>query len=318
LFKTDHHELIVSQQDALDSIPSAICAMDQPTMDGVNTYFVSQRTRAAGVKVVLSGLGGDEVFGGYGSFHDVPRMERFREFWEHFPKSARWAVSGAFEWLSPRSDQNRKLAALIRGNGRVVHPYFLSRTLFTPKTRAELMPSASDETGRRADEPLHESLRQTEGLDAVNRVSYLESRCYMLNTLLRDSDVMSMAHGLELRVPLIDHKLAQQVMALPGAWKLEGSTPKALLVAALKGILPDTILRRPKRGFTLPFDLWMRDRLRSDVESSLKRVADGPLGESLSAPRVQDVWAEFLRGGTSWSRPWALFVLQRWCEQNLS
>jgi asparagine synthase (glutamine-hydrolysing) len=199
-----------------------------------------------------------------------------------------------------------------------VHPYFLSRTLFPPKTRSELMPSTSDETGRRADEPLHESLRQTEGLDAVNRVSYLESRCYMLNTLLRDSDVMSMAHGLELRVPLIDHKLAQQVMALPGAWKLEGSTPKALLVAALKGTLPDSILRRPKRGFTLPFDLWMRDRLRSAVESSLKRVADGPLGECLSAERAQEVWSEFLRGGTSWSRPWALFVLQRWCEQNLT
>jgi len=318
LFKTDHHELTVSQQDALDSIPSAIAAMDQPTMDGINTYFVSQRTRAAGVKVVLSGLGGDEVFGGYGSFRDVPRMERFGEFWGNFPKGARRAVSGAFEFISPASDQNRKLAVLIRGNGQVVHPYFLSRTLFAPKRRAQLMRFATNDVIDRAKAPLCESLRQAEGLDSINRVSYLESCCYMLNTLLRDSDVMSMAHGLELRVPLIDHQLAQRVLALPGSWKLEGRTPKALLVGALNGALPDSVLQRPKRGFTLPFDLWMRDRLRSDIESAMKRVSDGPLGGLLSAQGAQDVWTEFLQGGTSWSRPWALFVLQRWCEQNLS
>ena len=87
----------------------------------------------------------------------------------------------------------------------------------------------------RANAPLQESLSHARELDAINRVSYLEARCYMLNTLLRDSDVMSMAHGLELRVPLIDHVLADKVMALPGAWKLDSNVPKPLLVHALKG-----------------------------------------------------------------------------------
>jgi asparagine synthase (glutamine-hydrolysing) len=233
LFKTDHHELPVSQEDALGAIPDALRAMDQPTIDGVNTFLVSQRTRAAGVKVALSGLGGDEIFGGYGSFHAVPRMERYGRLWANVPGVARKAVSGVFEILAPASDQSRKLAALIRGNGNVVHPYFLSRQLFVPHIRAGLMPSLSRETLRQANSPLQESLRHTTGMDPINRVSYLESRCYMLNTLLRDSDIMSMAHGLELRVPLIDHCLAQQVMAIPGSLKVGGPSSKHLLVDAL-------------------------------------------------------------------------------------
>jgi asparagine synthase (glutamine-hydrolysing) len=317
LFKTDHHELAVSQHDAFATIPDALRAMDQPTIDGVNTYFVSQRTRAAGVKVALSGLGGDEVFGGYGSFHAVPRMERFGRLWANVPGAARRAVSGTYEMLAPASDQNRKLAALIRGNGRVVHPYFLSRMLFAPTKRAELLQSISDDALRRADAPLRENLRHTEALDPINRVSYLESRCYMLNTLLRDSDFMSMAHGLELRVPLIDHQLARLVMGIPGSVKTGGSSPKHLLVEALSGALPDTLVRRPKRGFTLPFEHWMRGALRSEMESTLKRIATAPLGGVLNAKGAREVWADFLTGETSWSRPWSLFVLQRWCEQNV-
>ncbi|HST08798.1 MAG TPA: asparagine synthase C-terminal domain-containing protein, partial [Terriglobales bacterium] len=317
LFNTDHHEIMVSQQDALATIPDALRAMDQPTIDGVNTYFVSQRTRAAGVKVALSGLGGDEVFGGYGSFHSVPRMERFGVLWANVPGAARRALSGAYEVLAPSSDQNRKLAALVRGNGRVVHPYFLSRMLFAPKVRAKLAPSIPVEVSRKADVPQREALRKTQELDAINRVSYLESRCYMLNTLLRDSDAMSMAHGLELRVPLIDHQVAQEVMALPGTLKISGSSPKQLLVNALHGTLPDALIKRPKHGFTLPFEHWMRDALRPEIESTLRRIGTGPLQGLIDSDGARKVWVDFLNGETSWSRPWSVFVLQRWCEQNV-
>jgi asparagine synthase (glutamine-hydrolysing) len=140
----------------------------------------------------------------------------------------------------------------------------------------------------------------------------------MLNTLLRDADSMSMSQGLEVRVPLIDHQLAKTVLALPGEWKLNG-TPKNLLVAAMAGSLPDEIVHRPKRGFTLPFEHWMRQELRSEIEPVLdrKRLNDGPLGELLVADRVERVWNDFLSGETSWSRPWSLYVLQRWCELHL-
>jgi len=128
---------------------------------------------------------------------------------------------------------------------------------------------------------------------------------------------MSMAHGLEVRVPLIDHRLAEQTMRLPGAWKVGKSGPKPLLVGALGGTLPDSIVQRPKRGFTLPFERWMRETLRSEVESTIGKIADGPLANLVSGDAAGAVWSDFLCGRTSWTRPWALFVAQRWCEQNL-
>jgi asparagine synthase (glutamine-hydrolysing) len=315
LFQTDHHEILVSQQDALDAIPAAIRAMDQPTMDGVNTYFVSQRARAAGVKVALSGLGGDELFAGYSSFETVPRMERFSQWWSHSPGILRRTAAGSFASLAPRSDQNRKLTSLIRGNGRVLHPYFLSRMLFAPDQRQQLMPAA--DSLRAAEAGVRTTLQETSDLDPINRVSYLETRCYMLNTLLRDSDFMSMAHGLEIRVPLIDHRLAKKAMQIPGSWKLEAGTPKPLLVHALNGALPDSIVHRKKRGFTLPFEHWMKDSLRSEMERSWPSMAAGPLQKAINPSAAQQVWQDFLHGRTSWSRPWSLFVLQQWCVQNL-
>jgi len=315
-FRTDHHEILVSQRDALEAVPSALKAMDQPTMDGINTYFVSRETRKAGVKVALSGLGGDEVFAGYTSFRDVPRAERMSDFWKRMPRTLRGGVAAMFAALSPANDQNRKLAALVAGNGRVLHPYFVARMLFTPTRQDLLFPAASVAARESASMSQRDSLQRSRALDPVNRVSYLESRCYMLNTLLRDADFMSMSQGLEVRVPLIDHQLAKQVLSLPGSWKLNG-TPKKLLVACLAGSLPEEIVHRPKRGFTLPFEHWMRQELRSEIEPVLTdRAGVGPLEGFLDGNQVSQVWKDFLQGAVSWTRPWSLYVLQRWCELN--
>jgi len=316
-FKTDHHELLVSQKDGLEAIPAALVAMDQPTMDGINTYFVSQQTRAAGVKVALSGLGGDEMFAGYSSFRNVPQMERFAQLWQHFPGFLRGTIAGIYGALAPASDQNRKLAALIRENGRLIDPYFLSRMLFTPAQQSHLMASKNETLASRATSSLRTALGDTLNLDSVNRISYLEARCYMLNTLLRDADVMSMAHGLEVRVPLLDHMLAEQLMALPGPAKLSSERPKPVLVDALNGALPPKIVHRPKRGFALPFEHWVRQSLRPQVQSALTKPIDGPLGAVLQSSALRQTWRDFERGATSWSRPWSLFVLRNWCEQHL-
>ena len=317
-FRTDHHEIDVSQADVLAAIPDALGAMDLPTMDGINTYFVSRETRRTGVKVALSGLGGDEIFAGYSTFRDVPRMERFAQMWKRVPRIVRAPFASAFGAMAPASDQNRKLLSLAADNGRALHPYFLSRMLFTPRQRDLLLRSDQAGASETAAGSQRERLEHAWPLDAINRVSYLETRCYMLNTLLRDSDFMSMSQGLEVRVPLIDHLLAKAVLALPGQWKING-TPKKLLVGALAGSLPDDIVHRPKRGFTLPFEHWMRQELRTAVEPVLeiKRVEEGPLGGFLDAGQVQKVWMDFLSGETSWSRPWSLYVLQRWCETHL-
>ena len=316
-FHTDHHEILVSQQDVLGVIPDALRAMDLPSMDAVNTFFVSRETRAAGVKVALSGLGGDEVFAGYSNFRAVPRMERFSKTWKNIPNAVRSPFADVFAAFAPVNDQNRKLTSLFRENGRVLHPYFLSRMLFTP-SQCDLLLRDHDPLARgRACESQLENLHRAQHLDPVNRVSYLESRCYMLNTLLRDADVMSMSQGLELRVPLIDHMLAKRVLALPGSRKL-GRNPKPLLLGALAKPLPSEIVHRPKRGFTLPFERWLREDFHPAIEPVLAalHVADGPLGTLLNGQSVEKVWQSFLRGNVSWSRPWSLYVLQSWCEQH--
>jgi asparagine synthase (glutamine-hydrolysing) len=137
----------------------------------------------------------------------------------------------------------------------------------------------------------------------------------MRNTLLRDSDSMSMAHGLELRVPFLDQALVEACFHIPGEKKLKGSSSKSLLLASLGVDLPSEIVKRPKRGFTLPFERWLRGEMRPVVEDSL--LSENSSSTFLTAGASSDVWNRFLAGETSWSRPWSLFVLKRWCEQNL-
>jgi asparagine synthase (glutamine-hydrolysing) len=316
-FSSEHQAIMVSQRDVLDAIPYALKAMDQPTIDGLNTFLIARQTRAAGIKVALSGLGGDELFAGYSTFRDVPRMEHFERFWGRFPSILRQPPLRMFSSMSEDTDKNRKLTTLGNKKGGSLHPYFLARALFTPEQRDSLLTYVDPDALGRADAPLNEDLRHAAALDPINRVSYLEARCYMLNTLLRDSDVMSMAHGLELRVPLIDHQLADKLLTLPGAWKLDGDTPKPLLVGALKGALPNEIVRRKKQGFTLPFERWLRENLRAEIEAALRKIGRGLLGSLLNYDAVAQVWDDFLSQKTSWSRRiWSLYVLEQWCELN--
>src|SRR5262249_39651272 len=147
--------------------------------------------------------------------------------------------------------------------------------------------------------------------------SVAETRTYMHDVLLRDTDQMSMAGALEVRVPFLDHLLVEYVMSLPDRYKEARGTPKRLLVEALGGLLPDAIVHRPKQGFTLPFDPWMHGPLRAFCAERLspERVADRGI---LAPHAVSELWRGFLAGrpDVTWSRPWVLVVLEEWLARN--
>jgi len=312
-FKTEHQEITLTGEEFLSSIPDALSAMDQPSVDGFNTFIISRAVRRTGLKVALSGQGGDELFAGYHTFRYVPRMEKFYALERWLPSPLRSVLASAIPGRDS-SDRRRKLAALMEGNGALVHPYFLSRMVFVPRQQRQLLRTGSNRALKSA---MATALAPTATLDPVNRVSYLELTNYMANTLLRDADCMSMASGLELRLPFLDHPLVEYVLSIPGGMKLDSRTPKHLLVKAMRGLLPDEIVHRPKRGFTLPFEHWLRGPLKQSVESALTHAGDGPLADVLDPAAVAQVWDAFLEGRTSWSRPWLLYTLDKWCTNNL-
>jgi asparagine synthase (glutamine-hydrolysing) len=276
---------------------------------------VSAKTRAAGVKVALTGLGADELFAGYSNFRRVPRMESLAARLRRLPVLAREPLAASLTMVAGRSDRNRKLAELLLPE-RSIHPYFLVRALFAEREQRALLPGKGyPESERLLQDALRELISASSALDPVNRVSYLESHCYMRNTLLRDSDGMSMAHGLELRVPFLDRALVEACFRIPGKKKLEGRLPKGLLLKSLGVELPVQIAKRAKRGFTLPFEKWLRVEMRPVVERALLDSDPGPV--ALDPKAVREVWNRFLAGETSWTRPWSLFVLKNWSEQNL-
>jgi asparagine synthase (glutamine-hydrolysing) len=315
---TDHRELRLSGEDMQAGLDEAVAAFDQPSMDGINSYFVSWAARQAGLKVALSGLGGDELFGGYSTFRSAPRVESLADLARWVPAPLRsLAAEGLRKTSRRRPDAAGKLAAAWDLPDALPHPYFFTRALFTPEgARALLQDAGPGWAATSWWAWLSEAARQANAFDTFARVSWLEMRSYMVNTLLRDTDAMSMSHSLEVRVPFLDHPLVEYVLALPASAKRGRGIPKALLVEALEDLLPREILAQRKRTFTFPWQNWLRGPLRERVAAGL---ADWTpvLGEILDRERVAAVWQDFLRGRTSWSRPWSLYVLNEWARKHL-
>ena len=304
-FNTDHSEIRLSEDHLLGILPTAIAAIDQPTMDGLNTFVVSSAVKREGITVALSGLGGDELFAGYPSFRRALKLGAMS------PASRRFlrAASGVGKFALNGSVQRRKFWQLMNSEGRPEDVYRISRQLFSTGAVTEL-------TGREASN--HASNGHRHDSDIVNAISRLELRGYMTNTLLRDTDAMSMAHSLEVRVPFVSVRLVDFVLSLPGEWKLRGGDgPKPLLADVMSDLLPRDFMSRPKMGFTLPFEKWMQGKMRSELSAVLgdeKRLSLVGLNSEI----VGKVWRRFLEKpkAVGWSRPWALYVLVKWCEIN--
>lgn len=309
-FSTEHNEIVLSGTDMLRELPAALSAMDQPTFDGVNTYIVAKQARKAGLTVALSGVGGDEMFGGYSTFKNVARLNALRRY---LPPLASHASAALARRVLRDTDQARKLARWLDGHDLDGEAYLLTRELFGPDDRRLLSPTMADHNSARKSE-----LTPLPRLDVSNLVSARELSHYMPNVLLHDTDVMSMAHSLEVRVPFLDHRLVEFVASLSGEVKSDGRRPKPLLVEAIGDSLPTEIAQRPKIGFTLPLASWLGGPLRSTVEETLlDSHFGGQAGDALDPAATGAVWQRFCDGKGTWVRPWALYVLKVWSERHL-
>jgi asparagine synthase (glutamine-hydrolysing) len=315
--ETRHRTLELDESDLVNALPEAIAAMDQPTVDGINTFLISKCARQAGWKVALSGIGGDELFGGYGSFSLLPKLSVFEKYLSALPRSWRIFTGNCLKRFLPASDLNSKLAHFVRGQKSGSHSYFLLRALF-PEERVLSLFRDKNRASKEILKHLQRTQQQLDSMSALHplkQISYLELTHYLSNTLLRDTDMMSMAHGLEIRVPLIDHRLVELMFSIPSEIQFARPPPKSLLVNSLPNPLPPEIVHRKKMGFTLPFEHWMRNELREEVESVLLEPVF-PLADFIDETEVREVWMDFLARRVSWSRPWALYVLKKWLKIN--
>jgi asparagine synthase (glutamine-hydrolysing) len=288
---TDHHHIELFEGEKLEMVSAAVTHMDLPTIDGINTFLVSREAARAGFKVVLSGLGADEVFGGYPVFRD-------------------------YAWIRLLAGTPR----MIQAAGKLLRPSF---HLFTD--------IPADKTGQalswwwrriwNGDELAKiglnaPSFRRTPGpslRDAMAEISWGEISGYLRDMLLRDSDAMSMAHSLELRVPFLDNALFEYVLSLPAGIKFSPDVPKFLLLEATRDLLPQQSWNRPKMGFSLPMESWMRRPLRDFCKAGADQA-----GNHLGLDRSQNsqLWSAWEKGRLGWPKMWAWVVLGHYLEHS--
>jgi asparagine synthase (glutamine-hydrolysing) len=322
----EHHDLRLTQRTFKDHLDDALNSLDQPTFDAINTYFVSRIVRQTGTKVALAGTGGDELFGGYRTFAELPLVRRVARLCRFLPAAAVRAAavlatrvrSGCPGEVPPQTRWG-KLSDVLTAGSELLDLYQSAYGLFTRDFLGQLS-SWSSSTALRSGLPadwaarLQRLIAEEGDLEAI---STLELACFLGERLLRDTDAVSMAVSLEVRVPYLDHVLIEALAALDVRTRFQPLGDKRLLRRlALKDLDP-TIFDRPKSGFELPLDIWCRDSLLSQITDAF---ADRVLCESvgLNSAAVTRLLRAFLAGapGMSWSRIWSLFVLLWWSRRH--
>jgi len=293
-------------------IDSCISVMDQPSVDGINSYWISKIAAARGFKVALSGQGADELFGGYSSWQWFTRLEHIAAWTRHFPSSSSRFFAHE-EWPY----RWRKLAYLFGDGDAFLASQLAVRVLFLDDdvTRLLLPGFLKEATGPGTRECLKSSASDFNNMDHSTILSSMDIRTHLQPRLLRDLDVMSMAHGLEVRPAFLDHRIVEFVLAYPDAAR----RPKELLFASMKRFMPAELLmvlrKRAKRTFTFPFAKWLARDLKPEIDDTFSQKQLSSRG-ILNSAEVQRVWKRFQSAPKSvgWSRIWSLFVLARWCE----
>ncbi len=314
-YKTNHHEIELSVSAFKDLIPEGLKFMDHPSGDGLNTYVVSKKTRESGIKMALSGLGGDELFGGYSIFNQVPELQG-KKWLNSFPVYLRKPL-GQLNHLRKGTVESAKIKELLKlptFDLEYVYQYY--RQVFLDEHITQLV-NLKALPENRVLRSVYEQVgfnKEGWGLPALSRISVADMSTYMQNTLLRDADQMSMANGLEVRVPFLDHELVSYVLGIRDEIK-NPETPKKILVESFSDMIPESIYNRKKMGFVLPYELWMKTELRSFCESRINELKKIPYFRDNALDKF---WKAFLNGNkqVTWSRLWPLVVLGDWIKEN--
>ena len=323
---TQHHEVVLTQERFVGSLETALDSLDQPTFDGLNAYFMSQAVRGAGFTVALAGTGGDELFGGYTTYRDLPVLQRWSRRAAWIPRDLQAAAATLATWPLRRSGravppQTRwaKLPDMVRHGDDLLALYQLAYALFLPAFQHELLaPGFAEPLADGLPQTMRQRvLAETGGRTPLSALSIMEQRLFLGERLLRDNDVASMASSLEQRVPLVDQVLFESVDRLDDQARYQPLGRKATLRrVGLRGLDP-ALFEQPKRGFVLPFDRWIRHGLKKAMDATLRDPqAIAPTG--LAPAAVERLWRAFLDGapGLYWSRVWSVYVFVRWCHRN--
>lgn len=324
---TEHQEVMLTERYFLDRLDPALNSLDQPSFDGLNSYFMSQAVRDAGFKVALVGSGGDELFGGYTSFRDLPQLGRFSQRTKFIPGGVKLAgarmlaaMKQPSAALFPPQTRWAKLPDMVQRADDLLALYQLAYALFLPSLQNDLLGDEANAVERVDGLPpeVQRQLREEiAGRTPLSAISVLEQRLFLSERLLRDTDATSMAASIEIRLPLVDHVLFEHVDRLDDSLRYEPVRFKgALRRIGLAGLDPG-LFDRPKSGFELPYDRWLRSALGQRIDSTL-RDREQITAAGLNASAVTRVWQAFLDGapGLYWTRIWALYVLIAWCARH--
>lgn len=308
-FKTNHTSVVLDKNELLHKIVAGLDVMDSPSADGINTFLLADAITKAHIKVALSGIGGDELFAGYPGFNYFLKLNKWKSVFNstYFP---RLIFSNLLRY-SPQTNLNKftDILQLKESSIALVYPA-LRRTL----SSAEIKNLLRNKTLYSRFDSYLSANKELNKFDLLSQYSIAEYSAYAKNTILKDVDQMSMAFGLEVREPFFDYQLVEYVLSLPDEVKL-GASPKQLLADALEPLLPKGIINRSKKGFVLPWEVWMRKELRSFCESQIMQCADR---DFINKPYLVNRWKHFLRNDkrVSWISMWQLVVLNYWMNKN--
>jgi asparagine synthase (glutamine-hydrolysing) len=329
-----HREVTLTEGQFVASLEAALDSLDQPTFDGLNSYYVSKAVREAGLTVAVAGTGGDELFGGYTSFRQLPQLYRWARRTRGAPQELKvFAAKVASALLRRRGRKAAagagtvgpqtkwaKLPEMARAGEDLIGLYQLAYALFLPDFQRELMNGTAGDAGTRYGLPPRMRRRleaETRGRSPLAAVAALEQRCFLGERLLRDTDAASMAVSLETRLPLVDQVFVERVYRMRDRRRFAPLGRKQMLRTVGLWGLDRRMFERPKSGFVLPFDDWIRRRLGGEMDAMMRdHRAAASVG--LDGRAVERLWETYRGGGPGmyWSRVWAVYVLMRWCQRH--